>query len=294
VAGKGKPVVTVLLSGRPLWVNDLMNLSDTFIAAWLPGTEGKGVSDLLVAAKGARAYDFTGKLSFSWPKSVCQSPLNAGDANYAPLFAYGYGLKKGARSHIGQLDASYPAGGCASSNTYPLFGQSDRASFPLQLRSGDAVKPLGADLNATVSLPGISVTTAQINTQQDAKLVTWTGPASFEAHGAKALVLPPAASSNAALRFDAIVQSAPAGKVTIAMGGTAVDATRLFQRLAGKGKQVVKIPLACFTARGADLAKVDTPFSVSSSGAFAAAFGNIDAVGGAAGDQDALRCEDLQ
>jgi beta-glucosidase len=294
VAGKGRPVVTVLLSGRPLWVNDLMNLSDTFIAAWLPGTEGKGVSDLLVAAKESKAYDFSGKLSFSWPKSVCQTPLNVGDAGYAPLFAYGYGLKKGTRSHIGRLDASYPAGGCGASNVVPLFGQADRASFPLQVRSGASVQPLGADLNATVSLPGISVATAQINTQQDAKLVTWTGPASFEAHGAKALALPPAASKDAALRFDTMVQAAPAGKVNIAMGGATLDATRLFARLAGKGKQVVKIPLACFTSKGLDPATLDTPFSVSSTGAFAAAFGNIDAVGGAASEQDALRCEDLR
>jgi beta-glucosidase len=297
VAGKGKPVVTVFLSGRPLWVNDLMNLSDTFIAAWLPGTEGKGVSDLLVAARGAKGattYDFTGKLSFSWPKTVCQTPLNVGDAGYAPLFAYGYGLKNGARSQLGKLDATYPAGGCGVSNVYPLFGQSDRASFPLQVRSGATVQPLGADLNATVSLPGVKVETAQINTQQDAKLVTWTGAASLEAHGAQPLALPAAASKDAVLRFDTIVQSAPAGKVGIAMGGAALDATRLFQRLAGKGKQVVKIPLACFTAKGAEPAKADTPFSVSSTGAFAAAFGNIDAVGGAAGDQDTVRCEELQ
>jgi beta-glucosidase len=177
---------------------------------------------------------------------------------------------------------------------YPLFGQADRASFPLQVRSGGAIQPLGADLNGTVSLPGIGVATTQINTQQDAKLVTWTGPASFEAHGVKPLALPLAASNNAALRFDTIVQSAPSGKVTVAMGGAALDATRLFARLAGKGKQAVKIPLACFSAKGAELNKVDTPFSVTSSGAFAAAFGNIDAVGGAAGDQDAVRCEELQ
>jgi beta-glucosidase len=198
------------------------------------------------------------------------------------------------RSHIGRLDTSYPAGGCGASNVYPLFGQADRASFPLQVRSGAAVQPLGADLNASVSLPGINVATTQINTQQDAKLVTWTGPASFEAHGAKALALPAAASKDAALRFDTIVQGAPAGKVSIAMGGATLDATRLFARLAGKGKQVVTIPLACFAARGLDPATLDTPFSVGSTGAFAAAFGNIDAVGGAAGEKDAVRCEELQ
>ena len=299
VAGKGKPVITVLLAGRPLFVNDLLNLSDVFISAWLPGTEGKGVADLLVAGAGKRPYDFTGKLSFSWPKSACQTDLNAGEPGYAPLFALGYGLRKASRSHLGRLDASYPAGGCGVSNSYPVFSQADRASFPLAIRSGAAVKPLGADLNAAISLPGVSVQTSQINTQQDAKLVTWTGPASIEARGVKPLALPAAASNNGALRFDTIVSAAPRGPVSIAMQcgaacGATLNATSLFQRLAGKGKQTVKIPLACFVAKGADLARVDTPFSVGADAPFAAAFANIDIVGGGAADADAVRCEELQ
>ncbi|MFA9218817.1 MAG: glycoside hydrolase family 3 protein, partial [Sphingomonadaceae bacterium] len=87
VAGKGKPVVTVLVAGRPLYVNDMLNLSDSFVAAWLPGTEGQGVADVLFRSKSGKVNaDFRGKLSFSWPKSVCQSPLNVGDAQYDPLF----------------------------------------------------------------------------------------------------------------------------------------------------------------------------------------------------------------
>ena len=297
VAHKGKPVITVFVAGRPLFVNDLLNLSDVFIAAWLPGTEGKGVADLLVAGK--HAYDFSGTLSFSWPKSACQTDLNAGDPAYAPLFALGYGLRKGSRSHLGQLDASYPAGGCGVSNSYPVFSQADRASFPLAIRSGAASKPLGADLNATISLPGVSVRTSQIKTQQDAKLVTWTGPASLEAQGAKPMALTAAASDNGALRFDTIVSAAPVGTVTVAMRcgascGAALNATSLFKRLAGKGKQTVKIPLACFIKGGAELARVDTPFSVSADAPFAAAFANIDIAGGAAADADAVRCEELQ
>ena len=283
VHGKGKPVVTVFLSGRPLWTNDLMNLSDTFIAAWLPGTEGRGVADLLVAGKDGKAADFSGKLSFSWPKGVCQTPLNVGDKGYDPLFAWGYGLKRGQRSTLGKLDTGYQAGGCGVSDSWPIHGQADRASFPLRLRSGTATRALGEDLNATASLPGISATVAQVNTQQDARLVSWTGPATFEAHGAQPLALPAALANGGALRFDTLVQSAPAGKVTIAMAcetgkpcGTPLDATALFARLAGKGRQSVRIPLACFTARGADLARVTAPFSVSSSGAFAAAFAAID------------------
>ncbi len=299
VAGKGKPVVTVFMAGRPLWVNDLLNLSDVFVAAWLPGTEGKGVTDLLIAGQGKPAHDFTGKLSFSWPKAPCQTSLNVGDARYDPLFAYGYGLRRDQRSKLGMLDASYPAGGCGVSNSYPVFGQADRSSFPLAIRSGAQALPLGADLNATFTLPGVSVKTSQINTQQDAKQVTWTGPATIEARGGKPMNLPAVARDGGVLRFDTIVSEAPAGKVTIAMRcgancGASLDATSLFQRLAGKGKQVVKIPLACFTARGVDLARVDTPFSVSSEARLTAAFGNIDILGGAASDADTVRCEELR
>lgn len=292
VAGKGKPVVTVFVSGRPLYVNDLLNLSDVFVAAWLPGTEGKGVSDLLVA--GPKRHDFTGKLPFSWPKSACQTDLNVGDKNYAPLFAYGYGLTAATRSQVGKLDATYPAGGCGVSNTFPVFSQADRASFPLAIRSGQQRLVLGADLNATFSLPGVTVQTAQVNTQQDAKLVTWTGPATLEARGARAMALPAAAANQAALRFDTIVSKAPGGKVSMAMGGGTVDATALFQRLAGQGRQTVRIPLACFQARGTDLAQVDAPFSVTSEAAFAAAFTNIEIAGGGAGEAGAVRCEELK
>lgn len=305
VAHKGKPVITVFMAGRPLWVNDLMNLSDTFVAAWLPGSEGKGVTDLLVQPKGARAYDFRGTLSFSWPKGVCQTPLNVGDAKYAPLFAYGYGLTRAQRSHLGRLDASIPAGGCGASDVVTVYGQADRAAFPLQIRSGAQTRALGADLNATFELPGIKAATTQVTTQQDGKLVTWAGapgasPATFEARGARPLALPPAAAKDAALRIETRVDAAPAGKVTIAMlcgaapCGEPLDATRLFAGLAGKGKQIVKIPLACFTARGVDPARADAPFSVASTGAFTAAFGNIDVAGGAARDNDAVRCEALR
>ena len=62
------PVVTVFISGRPLWVNKELNQSDAFVAAWLPGSEGGGISDLLFQRD--TSYDFTGRLSFSWPNRL--------------------------------------------------------------------------------------------------------------------------------------------------------------------------------------------------------------------------------
>jgi len=83
----GLPLVIVLLSGRPLIIDKVIDKADAFVAAWLPGTEGRGVTDVLFGD-----YRFVGKLSFSWPRSMDQIPINVGDKNYDPLFKYGYGL----------------------------------------------------------------------------------------------------------------------------------------------------------------------------------------------------------
>ena len=83
----GIPVVVVLISGRPLILGDALAKADAFVAAWLPGTEGQGVADVLFGD-----YRPTGKLSFTWPRTNAQIPINVGDRNYNPLFPYGYGL----------------------------------------------------------------------------------------------------------------------------------------------------------------------------------------------------------
>src|SRR5690606_20501107 len=87
----GIPVVSVFLSGRPLWVNPELNASDAFVAAWLPGSEGAGIADVLFAkADGSVGQDFKGKLSFSWPSTPHQTKANPGNDPF--LFPYGFGL----------------------------------------------------------------------------------------------------------------------------------------------------------------------------------------------------------
>jgi beta-glucosidase len=68
-------------------IGDILDKADAIIAAWLPGTEGQGVADVLFGN-----YKPTGKLSFTWPKSMDQLPINVGDSNYEPLYKYGFGL----------------------------------------------------------------------------------------------------------------------------------------------------------------------------------------------------------
>ena len=82
------PLVVIMLSGRPLIITEHLNDWDAFVAAWLPGTEGDGVSDVIFGN-----YNPSGKLSFSWPESISQIPSDYKDPNYKPLFKYNYGLK---------------------------------------------------------------------------------------------------------------------------------------------------------------------------------------------------------
>jgi len=107
----GIPVVSVFLSGRPMWVNPELNASDAFVAAWLPGTEGAGVADVIIGDRaGKPRRDFHGTLSYSWPKNAGQFTLNKGAPGYDPLFPLGYGLtyarpgKVGALSEVSGVD----------------------------------------------------------------------------------------------------------------------------------------------------------------------------------------------
>lgn len=86
ITKKGIPVVAVLLSGRPLLINQELEEVSSFVAAWLPGSEGQGVADVLFGD-----HDFKGKLTFSWPKES-RAELNVGDTDYDPLFPFGFGL----------------------------------------------------------------------------------------------------------------------------------------------------------------------------------------------------------
>ena len=113
---KGLKVVTVLYSGRPLYINDYLNASDSVIAAWLPGTEADGISDVMFKdANGKVRYDFKGRLAYSWPGHPCSTTINrmpshikqfklpafeqALTGKNKPLFEYGYGLSYANKSN---------------------------------------------------------------------------------------------------------------------------------------------------------------------------------------------------
>jgi beta-glucosidase len=97
-------LIVVILSGRPLVITDQYQSADAWVAAWLPGSEGAGVADVLFGD-----YPFVGKLPYTWPRSNDQLPLNINNATgltgcAAPLFPFGYGLGNAGSQPIEWLD----------------------------------------------------------------------------------------------------------------------------------------------------------------------------------------------
>ncbi|MEV0674940.1 exo 1,3/1,4-beta-D-glucan glucohydrolase [Actinosynnema sp. NPDC050436] len=306
VRGRGAPVVTVYLSGRPLHVNKELNRSDAFVAAWLPGTEGGGVADLLV--RGRHTYPgFTGTLSYSWPRAACQTPLNPGQEGYDPLFAPGYGLKSWQRTTIGQLDETSPGarcdddGGGTATEDLRLFVDGDVAPYRGYISSPDNWDGTELGPDRTAAHSSISVAPADVNAPGDAVGATWTGtgPGQF-------YLLDPAGgadlrgyrNADAALVFDVVVHRPPTNRTAL---GThcgwpcvaEVDATGVFTGLPVGRPSTVKIPVSCFAAGGLDLEKVNIPFLVFTDGPFQASFANVRWVPKAAQDPDARACSDL-
>jgi beta-glucosidase len=315
VGGKGVPVVTLLMSGRPVWINREINLSNAVVSAWLPGSEGKGVADVLFRkADGSVNYDFTGRLSFSWPKTACQTTMNRGDADYAPLFAYGYGLNYAATGKVDAQDETLPERGCgqtvsigpAATDDLEIFNKTESQLHRLYIGSNPVFATLvGTDLNTpTFTTNGkVKVETKDYNVQQDAKKVTWIGDGQFFTQSENIKTdYSGYLSANAALAFDIIVHQAPEGNVKTRIDSkypsiSELDLTNVLRGLTLEAKKTLKIPLSCFANapnNTVDFAGVDTPFLVFTEKPFAATFANIRWQINAAKDADALTCDALR
>ncbi len=185
----------------------------------------------------------------------------------------------------------------------PIFKSADTFPFALHLSAAGEERPLGADLNATIrwpdSKPALQVRTVQVNTQQDAKEVTWLAPARLFARNAARNNLTSLAGAGGALQFDMRLVHAPVTPVGVAMGcgpgcEATVDLTPALAKLATGQKHTITVPLACFAQRGADLSGVETPFAIKADAPFAAAFANIRITAGAADHAGAIECGAMQ
>ena len=248
----GIPVVAVFLSGRPLWVNPELNAADAFVAAFLPGTEGGGVADVLIAGRdGKPRNDFHGTLSFSWPKRLDQYVLNRRDPNYDPLFPFGYGLTYAKGATVPQLSEARPAGGAADQNA--LFVR------------GRIVPGARLETQGPVQLSRVDRTS-----QEDSLRLTFagTGAASTYLDEATPIDLTRETNGDLSLIVDYRVTQAPSAEVTLGVLGKAagtVPITGALKGEVGEWRQIA-VPLRCFAQGGATMGAVQRPWVIATTG----------------------------
>ena len=289
---RGIPLIAVFLSGRPMWVNREINAADAFVAAWLPGSEGAGLADVLLrTADGAIRHDFSGRLSFSWPATAMPVTFRAADGAQGAQFPRGYGLDYAHPMLIDQLPEI--AGAAPDRHPENVLFANGRVTAPwsvsviddagqVRLTTASQVTPaktlsvsLGASgLNAVwsggqrgelqigdkphdmrrLAERGFAVR-LRVRVNQHPGAPVWMGLHCTTPYGA-ALA---ARHGGAPLPVDG-------GKSCGASQGAMFDITQRLQAAPVGTTLTVELPLACAQKRGADLSLVSPPFALTTDG----------------------------
>ena len=265
---KGIPVVSVFLSGRPMWTNPEMNLSDAFVAAWLPGSEGGGISDLLFQRD--PSYDFTGRLSFSWPSSAIPSE------NAAPLFKLGYGLSYGDNTSIEEL----PEISGLEDVTVKSTGEFFKKGVPVEpwglwLGTGDLVKQIGS---YPTSVGGLIVSKTDHLAQEDALRVKWTQSDGDQLRISAAQGTDMAREANGAMEIAFAARSFGNEEAVVEFGMCNPDSQcdkTLSISITGTEWQDYRISLSCFGDLGIDMTNITTALMITADGGNEIGIGNV-------------------
>lgn len=286
----GVPVVSVFLTGRPLWVNSELNASDAFVVAWLPGTEGAGVGEVLFAsADGSVNHDFSGRLSFSWPKTPTQAVLNHGDEGYDPLFAYGYGLSYGDPTRLGEL--SEETGDLQAVSRTVYFDGGPVA--PWRFYVGDEADwRVAADdpVTSTSGSENLVLKAVDRRVQEDARAARWSGGgmAAVYMRANDQVDLSREANGEMAIAFDALVEEMPDAAMLLRMdcGDSCSGAVDISETLAGLAPgewSTVAVRLRCLEDAGADMTRIEVPFALATNGRAAVRLSDIRLVSASEG-----------
>jgi beta-glucosidase len=316
---RGFKTVSVFYSGRPLYVNEEIQLSDAFIAAWLPGTEGGGITDVLFAEAG---LDFKGRLSFSWPATKCGNAVNRladhipnytiadneqdPNGDHAPLFPYGYGLSydSAVSSDLGidanniELDTrDYECGltkeTALADEVLELYGATADADFEMLISGmGTDWQPVKVSKGTRSDIGALTTTPIDYKHQQDAIEVKFDGtsPAQLyvgvlegDTFDARTYL-----NANSSLEFDIDLKSAKPNQLTLAMHceWPCLGEISLVELLPEPSSPedtnwtTVKVPLSLFSEKGMEFDHVSAPFLIYSEQAVTFNLGNVRFVPG--------------
>ncbi|RDI97986.1 1,4-beta-D-glucan glucohydrolase [Dyella solisilvae] len=263
--GEGIPVVAVFLSGRPLWVNREINAADAFVAAWLPGSEGGGVADVLLRGRdGSIAHDFRGKLAFAWPSTAV---VGQG----APQFPLGFGRSYADHANLKPL----PEVSGITGEQIPVGNYLDRGKavhgYALTLFGRDGVAAPGDVSRANSGDGSLRMGAIDFKAQEDARRFSWDGDGAHLAIRASTpMDLDRQTNGDVMLvttvRVDALASHA--AWIGMGCGQGCLGRVALGEELAGltTGQWVrLGVPLKCFRAAGADMHHIDQPFVLGAS-----------------------------
>lgn len=291
------PVVSLFISGRPLWVNRELNASDAFVAVWLPGSEGQGVADVIFKnAEGNINFDVKGRLSFSWPKKPDQTPLNVGDENYDPLFAYGFGLSYADKDTLGDDLSEEGVKAEEVVDTLEIFNRRPIGDWQLEIIGyQNDIVPM---TSKTVTASSLQITAVDREVQEDARQVVWNGKGSGQValSVANRKDFTNYVKEDSALVFDIKVNAAPDKTTLLRLGcgsycASDIDLTEKLKSFAGQDWQTITVPLSCYPNSGANFGidqppsefwtQVLQPFSLITEGSLDVTFAKVSLVKGA-------------
>jgi len=292
------PVVSLFMSGRPLWVNRELNLSDAFVALWLPGSEGAAVADLLFKPlQGQSTYDFTGRLSFSWPATAMPVSFDSDNSVHGALFARGSGLSLASSENLAPLpeDPRTPA---QYREKDTLF-HAGHVTAPWSIYVADPIAEVRLTLQSQTTPSG--AVTAKLTAP--ALRINWSGggPGEFRI-GGRAVSLQTTSTANPALRLHLRIEDPPQRAVIFSMrceaaagspspasaqtaaliqrcglaAGEGLDLMESFQSAQPGTWTTVTVPLGCLNGTGGAL--VSAPFALESSGQLAVSFDDIQLI----------------
>lgn len=283
----GVPVVAVMLTGRPLFVNEALNEADAFVTAWLPGSEGAGVADLLFARKdGAMAFDFQGRLPTAWPATARHDGPT--------LFPFGYGLTyaDGAQLWKALSQDSQVADDGSGGGVYFDKGVAT-APWSLTVSQADGGDPLRVTTVPATGLSGRAAVSAADHTVQEGarQFVIAAGPggALVEINAHDAVDLSRETNGDVMLLATLRLDAPPSAPVSMSVRCETSECGHLLRlpeltELAPGQWHILGVPLKCFAAAGADMARVTAPFRLTTSGSLGISLSRVALGSGADAD----------
>ncbi len=248
---QGIRVVVVFLSGRPMFTGKLINQADAFVAAWLPGTQARGIADVLIAgANGKPLRDFTGRLPFVWPADARAPILN-------PLFPMGYGLTYSKSVNLAPVNED--AG-------VELLLSSNATSFMVR---GKSPAPWRFDIDGAVSTRPID-----LSAQEDARQFVWNRDGMFAINGPAVDLMQPLAEGSALL-IEWRVDKRANGPIRLSLGEATLEISDAADSMPSGTVLQTKIPLRCFSEAGAKLNAVSSPFRIAAANGFVATIRSV-------------------